>query len=105
MINNIEKEYLSKQINFFNEQNLLFSFSKEELNNEIKDMEKIYEIERNKLLKKYKKRISKCDYKNGSEMDKYFIRTFFNMFNGWIELNLYKDTINKFKMFYKIQFR
>lgn len=102
MTNNIEKEYLSKQIPYWNEQNLLLSFSTEELNNEIKKMEKIYEIERNKLLKKYKKRICKSDYKNGSKMDKYFIITFFNVFNGWMELNLYKNTLNKFKMFYKI---
>jgi len=97
-----EKEYLSKQSSYWNEQYILWSFSKEELHNEILDMEKIYKIERNKLLKIYKNRISKKDYINGSEMDKYFIRTVFNTFYGWIELNLYKDLINKFKMYYKV---
>ena len=86
MIEYNEKEYLSSNIPYWNEQYILWSFSKEELKQEICDMESIYKTERNKLLKKYKERVLKEDYINGSEMGKYFIRTVFNTFYGWIEL-------------------
>lgn len=100
--NSIEKEYLSKNIWYWSSQKILESFSKKDLFQEIQDMERIYQLERNKLLKEYKKIISKDSYINGSEMDKYFIRTVFNTFYWWVELNLYKNLINKFKMYYKI---
>jgi len=65
-------------------------------------MEKIYKTERSKLLKKYNEEISKPEYINGSDMDRYFLRRFFYTFNGWYELNLYKELIRKFKMYFKI---
>lgn len=99
-----EKEYLFQNSSFYIEQSLLWSFSRKELHKEILNMQKTYNKVRNKLLEKYKERISKEDYINGSEMDKFFIKMFFHTFEWWIELNLYKNLINKFKMYYKVNY-
>jgi hypothetical protein len=59
----LEKEYLEINSPFRIEKELLSSFSKNDLDILIKEFEKLYKVERYKLIFEYKKRISQNDYK------------------------------------------
>lgn len=100
----LEKEYLEINSPFRIEKELLSSFSKNDLDILIKEFEKLYKVERYKLIFEYKKRISQNDYKIWNDFEKYFIKMCFHYFQWWVELNINKDVIKKLKFHYKLYF-
>lgn len=100
----IERRYLEDNSSYMIEKKLLGNISKDDLQILIKDFQKLYNLERNKLIMKYKRRISQNDYKSYNDFEQYFIKMCFHYFNWGTELNINKEVVRKLKFYYKLYF-
>lgn len=100
----LEKQYLNKNSSYFIEQELLHSFSKDDLKNLIEITKEEYLKEKLPYLNKIERDKLKMNYKELDELSQYFIDLINYFFAWWEELEISKSFLDKLERTYRLNF-
>lgn len=101
----LEREYMNNQNAFLIEEELLYSFSKEELKSLIETIKEEYLKEKLPYSFKLQRKRVREWYEELNKISKYFIDIIEYYFSGWQELELTKVFIDRLTRFYKVNYQ